>query len=359
MTLNFFQIAMFFFIFIGIGFNSLFLVSVTFAALYIKQQMEIKKIKSSMLFEMNQDKEKHQEHQEPKQEEHHKLEQEQEEASQDSLQNKNNHEDFNEKIKENQDVYKKSNQINKSQWLHSKYVKPKWKESELANKSKELLNKIFDFVSGVDLITKVGSLIFLMGIGFLIKYTSTFFEITSDIKIGGGVLIGSVVFGLGFKLFGKHPRYGATLEGLGLGITYLSIYLGFILYSLYSINFTLITMIAISSFMIFISLKQDKEILSGIAFLGAFLAPLLAYSETGNILLLTTYFLLINVSILCIVFYKNWTIIVIEGFLLTFSILSLWFLMNGFDDNVNCLYPLTAILMIYIYIPLRILDKDH
>ena len=343
MSFNAFQIIIVFFLLIGIGIDSLFLVSIGFILLYLKQQTEIKNLKSTI--SLRKEEENKEESEKPKENtpEEHSLEE-------------INENYFNEKIRKHEEK-KSRKKVSENDWIHSE-TDAISKQPELLTKSKNILDKALDFISGVDLITKVGSLIFLIGIGFLIKYTSSLFVITPEFKIGSGIFTGIAAFLLGLKLFKKYPRYGATLEGLGLGISYLSIYLGLLLYNLYSVNIAFASMVTISGIMIFISSKQDKEILSGFAFLGAFLAPLLASSDSGNIFLLTMYFLVINASILCIVFYKNWFSIVIEGFLLTFSTLSLWFLMNGFDNSVNCLYPLTAILVMYIYMPLRILTKD-
>jgi len=343
LSFNAFQIIMVFFLLIGIGIDSLFLVSIGFILLYLKQQTEIKNLKSTI--SLRKEEENKEESEKPKENtpEEHSLEE-------------INENYFNEKIRKHEEK-KSRKKVSENDWIHSE-TDAISKQPELLTKSKNILDKALDFISGVDLITKVGSLIFLIGIGFLIKYTSSLFVITPEFKIGSGIFTGIAAFLLGLKLFKKYPRYGATLEGLGLGISYLSIYLGLLLYNLYSVNIAFASMVTISGIMIFISSKQDKEILSGFAFLGAFLAPLLASSDSGNIFLLTMYFLVINASILCIVFYKNWFSIVIEGFLLTFSTLSLWFLMNGFDNSVNCLYPLTAILVMYIYMPLRILTKD-
>ena len=338
MSFNFFQIAMLFFVFIGIGSDSLFLVSAAFAALYIKQQLEMNKMKNLLLFNTKDESQNISDNADVKNQSHEKTSEDTARENANTRQHENYENDQSE-----EDIL---------EWDKPKLT-PVW-----SNKPKEFFDKIYNFINGIDLITKLGSLIFLIGIGFLIKYTSSLFEITPVMKISGGILLGISVFGIGLKLFVKHPRYGATLEGLGLGITYLSIYLGLILYNLYSVNFALMTMIAISAAMIFISFKQNKEILSGVALLGAFLAPVLASSESGNIFLLTSYFLLINLSMLCIVFYKNWTFIVIESFLLTFATLSVWFIFNTFDGNTICLLPLTAIIIIYIYAPLRILDKD-
>jgi uncharacterized membrane protein len=104
---------------------------------------------------------------------------------------------------------------------------------------------------------------------------------------------------------------------------------------------------------------QDARALAVMSVLGGFLAPLLAASDDGNYIALFSYYLILNLGICAIVWFKAWRELTLLGFAFTFVIASLW---GYYSYQFNFYLPtqlfLIAFFLLYAAIPV-VEAKQH
>lgn len=104
---------------------------------------------------------------------------------------------------------------------------------------------------------------------------------------------------MGWQLRGRKPLYGLTLQGGGIGILYLTVFAAAKLYQL--LPFTL-------AFGVLLCL----------------VAPALLSTGSGSHVALFSYFLLLNIGIFGIAWFKSWRLLNLLGFVFTYVIGSMW-----------------------------------
>ncbi len=73
-----------------------------------------------------------------------------------------------------------------------------------------------------------------------------------------------------------------------------------------------------------LAVLQNSRALASFGILGGFLAPLLTSSGSGNYVGLFSYYLLLDLAVLGVAWYKSWRPLNLIGFIFTFGVFSLW-----------------------------------
>ncbi len=109
-----------------------------------------------------------------------------------------------------------------------------------------------------------------------------------------------------------------------IGFLYLTVYAAFRLYHLLpsTISFALLVLIAVTSAII--SVKQDSRTLAILSTVGGFLAPVLASTGQGSHVALFSYYIVLNLGVLFIAWFKSWRMLNVISFVFTFVIASMW-----------------------------------
>jgi uncharacterized membrane protein len=98
---------------------------------------------------------------------------------------------------------------------------------------------------------------------------------------------------------------------------------------------------------------QDGRSLAVLGLAGAFLAPILASSDTGNHVVLFSYFTLLNLFIFGLSWFRSWRSLNVAGFLLTFAIGVNWGLKFYRPEYFDTTEPFLVVLfLIYSLIPI-------
>ena len=115
-----------------------------------------------------------------------------------------------------------------------------------------------------------------------------------------------------------------VLQGGGVGILYLTVFGALRLYALLppvAAFGLLVWVCAISSWL---AIRQDAISLAVLSIAGGFLAPILTSTQSGNHVLLFSYYALLNAGILGIAWFKAWRVLNLLGFAFTFVIGTAW-----------------------------------
>lgn len=194
-----------------------------------------------------------------------------------------------------------------------------------------LIQSIKNWFFGGNLVVRVGVLVLLVGVVLLLRLLSEYIEISIATKLMTIGIAGLGLAGLGYKLTAKRFSYGITLQGTGLAIAYLST---FFAYSVYEIILSIPSFMGLgvlSAVTIALAVRQNAFPLALLALSGGFFAPILTSEDTGSLVVLFSYYLLLNVTIAVIAHYRPWKILNLFGAGVTFGLAYYW----GLSENLT------------------------
>ena len=183
---------------------------------------------------------------------------------------------------------------------------------------------LWRFLTGGNALARVGILVLFVGVGFLLKYAAEHVSVPIELRIAGVALGGIVLLVLGWRLRERRTGYAMILQGGGVGVLYLTVFAAFKLYTLVPPSATFALLVAIAAFSAVLAVRQDAIALAAVGVIGGFFAPILTSSESGNHVVLFTYYALLNAGILGIAWFKAWRLLNVLGFACTFVIGTLW-----------------------------------
>lgn len=213
---------------------------------------------------------------------------------------------------------------------------------------------IKSWFTGGNTIVRVGILLLLIGVVFLLRLASEYFQTPIELRLAGVALGGLALIGVGLRLSGTRRGYGLSLQGGGLAILYLTLFAAFRLYSVLPSQLTFALLAILAAISAIFAVKQDALPLALLAFGGAFLAPILTSTGQGNVVALFSYYFLLNLAVAWIAHQRTWKMLNLLGAAVTFGLAGLWG-WQRFDASVR--WPLEGLLIahlaLYIFIVVR------
>jgi uncharacterized membrane protein len=173
-------------------------------------------------------------------------------------------------------------------------------------------------------IARVGVVILLFGVVFLLKFAADEGFIPIELRLLGAALGAFVLLGIGWKKRGSKPQIALTLQGAGAGVFYVTTFIAFKLYHFIPGPFAFVLLVAITVLSSALAVLQNASALAVLAMIGAFLAPALTSEGGGNHVLLFSYLSLLNLGIFGICLFRSWRAVNLTGFFFTFSLAVLW-----------------------------------
>ena len=162
------------------------------------------------------------------------------------------------------------------------------------------------------------------GIAFLLKYAYEHTRIPIELRLTGVAMAAVVLLVIGWRLRLKRPDYALALQGGGIGVLYLTVFAAFRLYQVLPPEAALVLLFLIASLSAALAVMQDAQTLAVLGASGGFLAPILASTGGGSHVMLFSYYVMLNVGIVGIAWYRAWRPLNLLGFLFTFAIGTLW-----------------------------------
>ncbi len=187
-----------------------------------------------------------------------------------------------------------------------------------------LFHSIKQWFLGENLIVRVGALVLLVGVVLLLKLASQYIEVSIATRMMMVALAGLAVTGVGFKVSQNRRNYGLTLQGVGFAMIYLTIFASFRLYDLLPASFAMGLLVVLTGLSVMFSVWQNALPLAILAFGGAFFAPILISQNTGNVVMLFGYYLILNVAVAVIAHYRTWKLLNALSLAVTFGVAYTW-----------------------------------
>jgi uncharacterized membrane protein len=181
-----------------------------------------------------------------------------------------------------------------------------------------------DWLLGGNLMVRAGVVVLFFGVAFLLKLAAENVWMPVEVRLAGVVACGIVLLGLGWQLRGPRPFYALALQGGGVGILYLAVFAALRLYGLVppGVAFAMLAVLAASSAAL--AVLQNAPVLAVLGAAGGFLAPVLTSTGQGSHVALFSYYLVLNLGILGIAWFRSWRALNLTGFAFTFVSVALW-----------------------------------
>jgi uncharacterized membrane protein len=181
-----------------------------------------------------------------------------------------------------------------------------------------------DWLFGGNTLVRSGIVILFIGISFLIKYVAEHSTVPIELRLTGIALFGIALLATGWRLRSQRAEYAWALQGGGVGMLYLTIFAAMKLYHLIPANIAFVLLILVAFLSAAIAVLQSALPLAILGFAGGFLAPIFTATGQGSHVSLFSYYLVLNLAIAFIAYYKSWRSLNVLGFAFTFVIGTLW-----------------------------------
>ncbi|HVP09505.1 MAG TPA: DUF2339 domain-containing protein [Burkholderiales bacterium] len=185
-------------------------------------------------------------------------------------------------------------------------------------------SRLWNLLFGGNAMVRVGVVVLFFGVAFLMKYAAEHVHVPIELRLAGVALGAVVMLVVGWRLRARAGGYGLVLQGGGVGVLYLVVFGAFRLWQLLppELAFALLVAIAFSSAML--AVLQDSRALAIAGVSGGFLAPLLASTGQGSHVMLFGFYVVLNLGVVAIAWYKAWRPLNLVGFAFTFVIGAVW-----------------------------------
>ena len=159
---------------------------------------------------------------------------------------------------------------------------------------------------GENLFGKIGILVFVLGIGFFVKYAIDQNWISHTMRTVLSYAVGTVLLGIGWKLSKRYRTFSSLLAGGGCAVYYVTTAIAYHYYQLFSQPLGFGIMVFVTLFMAWVSHHYDRRELAVTALVGGFLAPFLVGTESPNFLFLYVYMAILNLGSLYLSWSNRW-----------------------------------------------------
>lgn len=232
-------------------------------------------------------------------------------------------------------------------------IKPSYQQA-INPPSPTIIDKAISLVKGYftsgNLFVRIGILILFFGVSFLLKYAADngVFPVEYRLMAVAIAAIGLLTFG--WSLRHKKQTYGLLLQGTGVGFLYLDIFAALNLYHLIPLP-AFALMFVISMFAAALAVLQNSRSLAIFGFTGGFLAPILTSTGSNNYIGLFSYYIILNIAIVTIAWFKAWRELNLLGFLFTFVVGAAWGYSAYQTENFATVEPFLIIFfLLYVLI---------
>lgn len=165
----------------------------------------------------------------------------------------------------------------------------------------------FEKFIGENLFGKIGIVVLIIGVGFFVKYAIDKDWINESTRTVMGYLLSGAMLGIGYKMHKKYRTYSSLLAGGAFGVAYVTTAVAFHYYHMFSSTVAFAILIGTTALMTALAWITKKRELAIIALVGGFIAPFIASNGEGNMTVLCTYLLILNVGMTLVALKKRWS----------------------------------------------------
>src|SRR5205814_10497958 len=144
------------------------------------------------------------------------------------------------------------------------------------------------------------------------------------------------------------------LQGGAVAVLYPTFFAALRLYAVLPPWATIILLLLIAALSSSLPILQDAIALAVLGIVGGFLAPILTSSQSGDHVMLFSYYALLNAAVFGIAWFKAWRILNLLGFVFTFVVGTLWGVTKYRPEDFASTEPFLVLFFIF-YVGIAVL----
>ncbi len=173
-------------------------------------------------------------------------------------------------------------------------------------------------------IVLIGMVVMFFGLSFLVKYASSQGLFPVEFRLSCVLVAAIALIIVGWKTRLRAGGYGLVLQGGGIAAVYLTLFAAAKIFGLIPLSVAFGLLFVVVMLGAALALLQNAQVLAILSTAGGFLAPILTSTGDGSHVGLFSFYLVLNLGILTIAWYKAWRLLNWVGFMFTFAITSTW-----------------------------------
>ena len=200
---------------------------------------------------------------------------------------------------------------------------------------------------GENLISKIGIIILVIGVGIGAKYAIDHDLISPLTRIVIGYFIGGGLLTLALFLKKKYENFSAVILSGAIATFYIITYLAYSLYGLMPQLMAFALMLIFTAFTVVASIHYNKQIIALYGLVGAYAIPFLLSNGSGQMAVFFSYIAIVNIGILVIALTRYWKWLYYVSFAFTWLIF-FGFLMSNYQEEKH--YNIVLVFSTLFYI---------
>ena len=185
-------------------------------------------------------------------------------------------------------------------------------------------SRLWNWFFGGNALVRIGIVVLFFGVAFLVRYATEHVQVPIEARLAGVALGAVAMLLVGWRLRDRAGGYGLVLQGGGVGVLYLVVFAAFRIWKLVPPELAFVLLVAIALASAILAVAQDSRSLAVAGVSGGFLAPLLASTGQGSHVTLFSFYLVLNIGVLFIAWYKAWRALNLLSLAFTFGIGAFW-----------------------------------
>lgn len=182
---------------------------------------------------------------------------------------------------------------------------------------RERRRRNFEKLVGENLLSKIGILALIVGIGFFVKFAIDNDWVDEVGRTILGLVAGCGLWAIAWFLRDKYRSFASVLAGGGFAVCFVTVALAYNFYHIFSAPATFAILVGLTAFIIFVAMRFDRRELASVGILGGFIAPFLCASDAGGCATLFGYITLLNAGIALVTLRRDWWELAAAGCALT------------------------------------------
>ena len=223
----------------------------------------------------------------------------------------------------------------------------------------EVFGRLFDLIktwaTTGNVPVKVGVLLSLIGLAFLLGVALEQGWITLSIEVRHVLvaLFGVLLLVVGRRVRVRNPIYGLSLQGGGIAVLYLTTYVAHAINDLLPAPAAAAAVVVITVGAGVLAVLEDARSLAVLGIIGGFLAPVLAYSDAEDHVIVFGFYVILSAAIVAVAWFKMWPELNLLGLGFTLGVSVFWLFQRYVEADWSTTQPLIALLIfMYLTIPL-------
>jgi|CXWL01.1.fsa_nt_gi uncharacterized membrane protein len=198
------------------------------------------------------------------------------------------------------------------------------KYSEYFNKQAVSARSDLEKFIGENLISKVGIIVLILGVGIGTKYAIDNEMISPLARIVLGYFFGFGLLGVAVWLKPNYHKFSAVLLSGGMAIMYFITFFAYSAYQLIDQRSSFALMVMFTIFTVVAAVVYNLQVIAHIGLVGAYAVPFLLSNDSGNYLALFAYVSILNIGVLAVAVKRYWRSLFYTSSAFTWAIFGFW-----------------------------------